>query len=337
MSQEKQLLIDLIQKYHKGLLTDQDTVILENLLTNNEQYAEFFKISTQSSLPSSKVDEAYAKVQQIIEQQTPIKSTKTYTFQVWKYAVAASLLVCGLFGIYYYASLSTDKVVYEVPMGSRDTFVLSDGSSVSLNGGSKLVIDEHFGAENRNVFLEGEGFFDVKHDPKNPFIVTSKNLKIKVLGTAFNVRDYEDDDIMQTTLLRGKVELTYSDIAKQTNYTLLPGDKITFTKNVQPQQNVLSERSLGVTRENIKDEVQLENNVAWKDGTLIFDNEPLPLVISKLNKWFDVSIEIKDSTLYEKRFSGSFENLPLQKILSLIKETGGVKNIDVVNDTIIIE
>src|SRR5690606_30874577 len=111
----------------------------------------------------------------------------------------------------------------------------------------------------------------------------------------------------------------------------------TFTKNVQPQQNVLSERSLGVTRENIKDEVQLENNVAWKDGTLIFDNEPLPLVISKLNKWFDVSIEIKDSTLYEKRFSGSFENLPLQKILSLIKETGGVKNIDVVNDTIIIE
>ena len=337
MSQEEQILVNLIQKHQNVSLTEQEKILLEDLIAKNEQYAEFFNISTQAALPLSNTEQAFEKVQKLIAAQNPIKETKIYKFQWWKYAAACSILLCAIFGLLKYQSTSTHKIVYEVPMGQSAHYTLADGSLVSLNGGSKLVVNEDFGAVDRQVTLQGEGFFDIKHDTNKPFIVTSKNLKIKVLGTAFNVRDYEDDDIKQTTLLRGKVELTYINSSNQSAYTLLPGDKITFSQKVESEQSIVQAEDIKVTRENIKEQKQLENNVAWKDGVLVFDNEPLPLVASKLEKWFNVSIELKDSSLQEKRFSGSFENLPLQKILSLIKETGGVKNIGVVDNTIIIE
>jgi len=336
MSPEKKLLINLIQKHQQDALSEQEKTLLTEMINSNGQYADFFKNSTQAALPQSNVDDSYTKIRDLLTKENSAKA-KIRPIKLWKYAVAASILLCGIFGLFYYSLKNDNELAYEVPMGAQGDYILPDGTSVSLNGGSKLTVSEDFGLKNRNVTLEGEGYFDVKHDAKNPFIVTSKNLKIKVLGTAFNIRDYDDDTMLQTTLIRGKVELTYKEDSKENSYTLLPGDRITFSKNTISELETVEKSDVIISRENIKEDKLLKNNIAWKDGLLVFDNDPLPLVVSKLEKWFNINIQIKDDKLLDKHFTGSFSNSSIEEILTLLKETGGFEKVTKNGKHIVIE
>ncbi len=129
----------------------------------------------------------------------------------WAYGVAAAVLICISAGIYLYLQkgpgglFSDDEVVIA---GERTFVTLPDSTKVWLNAGSRFTYPRAFAdASTREVFLEGEGFFDVTENKSKPFIVNTSSVAIRVLGTAFNVRSYPDDQIVKTTLVRGKISL----------------------------------------------------------------------------------------------------------------------------------
>ena len=151
------------------------------------------------------------------------------------------------------------------PQGGQYQLILSDGTQVYLNAGSTLRFSVRFAANERKVFLSGEGYFEVAKDAKRPFIVSSQGQTIKVLGTHFNVSAYPDETI-KTTLAEGSVELTSSSLQKQ----LLKPD----------QQALLLSTGYQIKQVNSADEM------AWKDGLFVFKQVPITDVLHQLSRWY---------------------------------------------------
>jgi transmembrane sensor len=203
-----------------------------------------------------------------------------------------------------YADRVVDSLEIVAPAGSRTVVQLSDGTEVHLNFGSKMKYPRFFDRNTRDVSLSGEGFFNVTHDPEHPFIVKTKQVKVKALGTRFNVRSYPENDAVETTLVEGKVALEkYMGNGQSRNIgTLVPGQHIEY--------HVLSGKISGTKGDT-------EKYIAWKDGMLIFDNSGIDEVSERLGRMFNVEIsptnDIKDYT-YTVRFAD--ESLP--QILDLL-------------------
>ncbi len=171
----------------------------------------------------------FDKIQNKIElsyRDNKIKESRNIKLSVvatWLTRVAAILLLPIIAFLFYtlsekniasinYANMAVDSIEIIAPIGSRAVVQLSDGSEVHLNFGSKLKYPQFFAGETREVILEGEGFFNVAHNPEKPFIVKTKQINIKALGTAFNVMAYRNDDEIETTLVNGKVVLEQIDL-----------------------------------------------------------------------------------------------------------------------------
>jgi transmembrane sensor len=172
-----------------------------------------------------------------------------------------------------FAQLTVDSLEVIAPMGSRTVVQLSDGSVVHLNYGSRIKYPQYFSGNTRNVVLTGEGFFKVAHNPEKPFIVKAGNLNIKAVGTTFNVLAYPDDNVIETTLVNGKVILEQINKYEKsiTIGTMNPGQHVEF--NAQ---------SGAISSTNGK----VEKYIAWTDGKLIFDDTPILQVTERLSRMF---------------------------------------------------
>jgi hypothetical protein len=184
--------------------------------------------------------------------------------------------------------------------GGSSNIILPDGSKVVLNADSKLSYPKIFNDSMRNVTLVGEAFFDVKHDSKKPFIVDANEIKIKVLGTTFNVKSYSKDEKIETTLVTGKVELIKDD---ETPVILAPSQKAVFYKT----QNKLK-----------IEEVNSSNVVAWKKGKLVFKNTSMKEVVIDLERKYNVKFIINSQKLLEYEYTGTFDNLSINEVLELL-------------------
>lgn len=236
----------------------------------------------------------------------------------WLSRVAAILFI-PLLGVVFYllsnnnfqteklTDLTVDSLEVIAPIGSRTVVQLSDGTEVNLNYGSRIKYPRNFTGNTREITLSGEGYFDVAHNPDKPFIVKTGKLNIKALGTEFNVLAYPDDDKIATTLVEGKVilEKTNHDEKSQLIGTMVPGQHVTYNRN----SGIITS-----TKGNI------DKYIAWKDGKLIFDDEPIAEVAEKLGRMFNVEIEVADNTRY-LTYTVIFFNDPLYLILDLMTET----------------
>lgn len=194
----------------------------------------------------------------------------------------------------------------EVPKGGQYTIVLSDGTKVWLNADSKMRFPVEFVAQQRQVQLQGEAYFEVTKDPSKPFIVKSAQQQIEVLGTWFNISAYPDEPAV-TTLVSGKVNV--SAFGKQV--ALTPG-----MQSVADDQQLQSKQ------------VDVEPAVAWKDAKFVFVKEPLEDIIRKLERWYNVDFVIQPGSeeLKKKTFSGSLSrNGKLSEILNLFKITETIR------------
>lgn len=180
-----------------------------------------------------------------------------------------------------------------VPYGKRQKLLLSDGSSVVLNSGSKLIYPAEFKGNERRVFLEGEGFFKVvKRDDKMPFLVETDNIDIRVLGTEFNVSAYTNDKEVSAILVNGKVEVAQKNkLLNNPEFVLLPGQGCFYSVN--------EESSL------VK-EVDTENYVAWMKGYLKFEDQTLENIVRKLKRYYNREIVIEDEQFANIVISGKF-------------------------------
>lgn len=204
--------------------------------------------------------------------------------------------------------LQSEKVSYSEiysPLGSKIKIDLSDGSKVWLNHGSQLKYPQKFGKDSREVFLSGEAYFNVNEDPSRPFIVKTSVLCVKVVGTSFNLSAYPDDNTIKATLDEGKL-IIYK--------ALKDGYSERITELEPRQQGVFNVNSKKFTIQTVK----TEKYTSWKEGKLLLLDDPMDIVISKLERWYNVDIELADPNLKEYRYTATFIDETLHQVLELL-------------------
>jgi transmembrane sensor len=263
----------------------------------------------------------FDKIQEKIDRSSPksnATTSKTITLSVVTNLitrVAAVLLIPVLTLLFYtlsekknvsdqYASFAVDSLEVIAPMGSRTVVQLSDGSVVHLNYGSKIKYPQFFSGNTRNVVLSGEGFFNVAHNPEKPFIVKAGNLNIKAVGTTFNVLAYPDDDVIETTLVSGKVILEQIKLNEQTKTigTMTPGQHVKYNAQSGDISSTVG---------------KVEKYISWTDGKLIFEDTPILQVAERLSRMFNVDFQVKDE-IRDYIYTSTLEDESLSQILDLM-------------------
>lgn len=249
------------------------------------------------------------------EEDKKSRSRSLSLFKTWLVRAAAILLLPVLslllytlsetgFEIGRHAEITVDSLKIESPIGSRTEVELTDGSIVHLNSGSRIEYPQNFTGNSREVMLKGEGYFDIVHNPEKPFVVKTGQLDIRARGTIFNVKAYPDEEVIATTLVEGKIiiEKEGSAGSRETIGTLEPEQHVTFNKK---------NGKITSSKGNIK------KYIAWKDGKLVFDNDPIARVAKRLSQIFNVEIIVKDSAK-KYTYTVTFVDEPLFQILELM-------------------
>ncbi len=267
-----------------------------------------------------KFRDLFDKIQQRIDNKAPANKVATprqinlRQVTAWLTRSAAILLLPVLAFLFYtlatkdiktevYANL-TDSLEIIAPIGSRTIVQLSDGTEVHLNYGSSIKYPQKFSGDMREVSLSGEGFFEVAHNPKQPFIVKTAKLNIKALGTSFNVMAYPEKDEIEATLVNGKVALEKNDTDGKTIAigSMLPGQHVSYNTS---------------TGDVYFSKGDIEKYLAWKDGKLIFEDTPIAQVAEKLSRMFNVDIEVSDD-IKDYMYTVTLIDDPLFQILDLM-------------------
>jgi len=196
--------------------------------------------------------------------------------------------------ISYSSDKSINKLVYneiKIPYGKTFVITLSDGTVVNMNAGSSLKYPVQFiNGHNREVVLEGEAFFEVTKDKKHPFIVKTRGVDVKVLGTKFNVSSYKEDAEINTVLVEGSVSLSSATVPNEKEM-LVPGEKGTW-----------SNQKSGIAVEKVDTRIYTE----WMTGELVFRKATFRDIIIKLERTYNVTIENNRKELLDKKFNASF-------------------------------
>lgn len=220
---------------------------------------------------------------------------------------AAAVLLTGLLSTNLYFLLEEKPAatnMVEVPNGQRASLTLSDGTKVWLNSQSKFTYPAHFSSKDRNVKLEGEGFFEVTRNEKSPFIVHADLLQVKVLGTKFNVKVYGEEP-SSITLAEGKIEVATND--NEHKITLKPNEQVVYSK----------ESGLTVNKS-----VNPALVKSWTIGEAAYMNKNLADIVHDLERRFDVQITVNDQELTTELFTCRFkETATIHQVLTLLKET----------------
>lgn len=204
------------------------------------------------------------------------------------------------------------------PFGSKTKLVLSDSSIVWLNAGSKLTYNEQFGITNRNITLVGEAFFDVKKSTI-PFIIRTNAIQIKVLGTAFNVKAYPDEKTTETSLIRGRVEVTL-DKRPGEPIILKPNEKLIVANEKMETKHAVQKKDPKIIigeLTHINDTTIVETS--WVRNELIFQDEAFKEIAHKMERWYGVIIEFKYEKIANERMSGTFTTETIQDALNALQ------------------
>ena len=220
------------------------------------------------------------------------------------------IMVC--FSAYYYYSAkdyvkeTLSEVTYMqryAAMGTREEVVLPDGSKVWLNAGTLLVYPSSFISESRNVYIAGEGFFEVSKDKEHPFIVTTNHLELEVLGTTFNISAYPDNNQIMATLETGRLQVRVNKQPEK--YFLEPNDQLIYTP------------STGIVQQH---KVNAVSHSDWRMGGLFFGNVPFNDVLHTLERVYGVKFHVRTSIYQNQSLRVHFNrNESLEQVLQIIK------------------
>lgn len=192
----------------------------------------------------------------------------------------------------------------DVPLAGECYITLDDGTKVWMNAGSKLKYPVRFVGEDRKVFLAGEAYFEVKKAQK-PFIVSTALGDIRVLGTSFNVKAYQEEEEMYTTLVEGKVCFEGGEKVE-----IIPGEQVVATSGGKVS----------------KRKVNIDEYVGWKDGIYVFRDHPLEAIMTDLARWYDVSVFYQNPEMKQITFTGNLKRYErINTFMDVLKRTGDVK------------
>lgn len=316
---------DLITRYFSGEITEEELRMLSKWLKadaqNQELFTEFQKtwqlVEKQKIHSSLNLHQEWKAMQAKMATFDLGKENQAKTISLaqnknsipfsirktWKIAATVTILLAASFILYFNILRLRDTVI--TAQTSNIVHVLPDGTMVSMHAGSQIKYSTAFDSKIRKVELSGEAYFEVAHDKTKPFIVSSGDARVEVLGTQFNVNSHTAAGTMEVVLTTGKVSVYYKANPEE-NVLLNPGEKAVLL----PEQKKIS------TSANTD-----ANYMAWKTRVLIFDNETLAQVVNTLQNVYQIHVKLTDPALSECRVTASFNNQSVESVLQVIKET----------------
>ena len=296
---------ELLEKYEKGLCSQEEQQLVEDFLQSFQQGASWHTGPGERRQMEGRI---LMKIKEnIAEKQVRTKSL--FRTPVLKYAAVFVLLLAAL-GIATYRLNQESPVAMitkTTPLGQKSRVVLTDGTTVRLNAGSSLIFPEEFTNNTREVTLTGEAFFEVIKNPDMPFIVRSGDLITTVLGTSFNIQAYPEQASIAVTVATGKVKVA----------SFLDTSAVVLTKAEQAIYNT-TDNSLQ------KKKVDLESFLAWKDGKILFDEITFSEAALMLERWFNVTITFENKALRNCLIRSKYNNENLANILESLKFIQGI-------------
>ncbi|RIH67117.1 DUF4974 domain-containing protein [Mariniphaga sediminis] len=202
-------------------------------------------------------------------------------------------------------SRMTGNIEVVAPVGSRTFIELPDGTGVHLNHGSKLSYPHKFTGGKRRVSLSGEAYFVVTENHERPFLVDAGDLVVTALGTEFNVMAYSGQPRLETTLAQGKVLVQRK----------LPDNRLETLQEMRPGQHLsylLEENSFSCVKRDI------QKYILWKDGLLMFKDDPLEEITQRLARWYNVEFIFSNDSLKDYPFTATFVDETLSQALDLL-------------------
>lgn len=297
---------ELLIAYFKGEVSDEEAQQITEWIEAKIEHQRYYQQLCRLFEVSYWIED--------IPEQTEVAFPKKTKALPWKHYVISFMKVAAIFvlGFALHFFLNWQKTTHHelqhqihVPTGQHVEIMLADGSKVWLNSGSTLTFPSKFNGKKRMVELDGEGFFEVKSDKEHPFIVSTSKYQVKAVGTSFNIYDYQDSPLFEAALLNGKVEVT-TNAKKSSVVILTPNQRAALCQGVlkvKPIENA--------------------NNYLWRKGILYF-NEPLLEVFDKLQEYYDIEFQIRNSSLTRKSpyCTGKFRAKDgLEHIIRVLKET----------------
>lgn len=349
MMKTKKSIEQLLHELYSGELSVDESIYLAHLFSSEKPgdelkkfYSEHWEaVTSTGNMPNS--DVRLKKIHSLIQQKEPNVNRVNPTYiALIKYAAIIILAFATGFlsrQIYHHSTdnhYSEEVFMNEISVeyGSKSQILLSDGTKVKLNSGSKLIYPSKFDGNMRLVQLKGEAFFEVAKDETRPFFVNTHCISIRVLGTSFNLKSYPEENFIETTLVSGAIEIynelasNLAEITKPPIAVLKPNDKVTFVKDINaikesagllmPGNIPVQQRSAGVL---VESKVETALFVGWKDNVLRFKGERFEDIVIKLERWYDVKIEINHNTLPEERFTGQFDTETIEQALEALRLT----------------
>lgn len=298
--------------------------ILKKVLSGNMNGEERKSISEQDPVmrhlkkqwddPANDLSLSSSARERLLGQITKRINNPKNVMQRWRYfGVAASLAILVSLGYWFAGNGQADpQIVYVVSAGrqSMEAFYLPDGSHVSLNAGSKLTYPEHFSGKHREISLSGQAFFKVHHDPQHPFIVKTKTMDVKALGTSFEVFTVDSASYTEMILTDGAVEVsTKRDEGEGDVYLVKPDEKLAYEMNGEAKI----------------EKVDAKQYSSWyRGGKPSFKNEKLSMILPRLESWYGVRIDCPEEVADKYSFTFSIHNESVELLLNIISNSSPV-------------
>jgi transmembrane sensor len=254
----------------------------------------------------------------------------------WYSAAAIVLVSFSVFAFYHQSSffkgstLSVKWLQKSTKPTFRETITLADGTVVTLNSATTLRYPKSFAGNTREVYLDGEAYFNVHKDHHHPFIIHANKMNVRVLGTIFNVKSYISEPLSETTLIQGSVEVTLKDRPSD-RIILKPSEKLIVENNIgaiaqSPLKSAPSLDSMGkrtnysltsLTRYPNTDKTIVETS--WVQNKLVFTNKDFVELSLQLERWYGIPFVFVNDHMKAERFSGIFEKETLSEALDALK------------------
>lgn len=325
-----------LEDFTSGKLTSTEKEELQQVLSalTEEEHAALFPVDNYLQqgdflLPDEEVAAALARLKQTV------KPGKVLLLGRWRkvsqYAAILVLVVGSTFLLRKSTGFfSNDKKAgqtakrfrtMKVPDGNHGTLILKDGTRIIINGGSELLYPENFEGAERLVYLkEGEAYFDIAKDAARPFTVKTQQMRVRVLGTSFSIRDYRDEKQASISVNSGRIAL-------ENLLTISPWLELTAGKG-----SVIDKYKGTIT----KQDIDTTATTAWIRGEFAFQDAALQQVLQVLQHKYAVRFEVKDSALLKRRFTATFRNNSIQNIMQQLKLMGHI-NYTITDNLILIQ
>jgi ferric-dicitrate binding protein FerR (iron transport regulator) len=311
---------EIVRKYLKGRFSLSDKQIVDDYFENEGFSAELNQVlkeywedtKTQEIEKNNDLDGILDRINhQILLQSSSHPNRFVILWRLYSRVAAVLLIPVLLFSIFYSTrkemkSDTSEWVEIHSPYGARTQFSLPDGSSGWLNSGSIIRYPARFNSE-RTVKISGEAYFDVIKNPDSPFVVDANQVKIKVLGTSFNVVSYDRDSIFEVVVTSGRVEVSSGE--QILTSALLPSERLVLNRF----KNSFSQTT-----------VDVHNYTSWKNGKLVFLNDDLNEVVRKISRFYNVDFEMKSNFNRKELFRAILEEESLEEVLRYMKLTMSV-------------